>query len=77
MDGRIEQADSADRSCDKGIVMTDQELARILTEREEMRKKGRECPVPKPGGWVGQWLGFRAEGSKAQSLEKRAGKEQT
>ena len=34
---------------------------RVREEAEEMRKRGRECPVPKPGGWVGEWLGFAGE----------------
>ncbi|KAF2121096.1 hypothetical protein BDV96DRAFT_483786 [Lophiotrema nucula] len=27
----------------------------------EARRKGRECPVPKPGGLIGQVLGFKKE----------------
>jgi len=30
-------------------------------ETEELRRKGRECPVPKPAGMVGRILGFRRE----------------
>ena len=26
--------------------------------------KDRECPVPKPSGFVGRWLGFRDEGAQ-------------
>ena len=34
----------------------------IQEEREAMRKRGHECPVPKPRGWVGEVLGFRGRG---------------
>jgi len=30
-------------------------------ETEELRRMGRECPVPKPAGAVGRLLGFRRE----------------
>ena len=30
-------------------------------ETEELRRRGRECPVPKPAGMVGRMLGFRRE----------------
>lgn len=46
------------------------EIGRMELAREEMgqrerelmerRRRGHECPVPKPGGWVGGLLGFRA-----------------
>lgn len=29
-------------------------------ERGAKRRGGRECPVPKPGGILGEWLGFHA-----------------
>jgi len=32
-----------------------------VDETEELRRKGRECPVPKPAGMVGRILGFRRE----------------
>ena len=30
-------------------------------ETEELRRMGRECPMPKPAGAVGRLLGFRRE----------------
>jgi len=63
-DGEIEPAGSANGRSEKGMGMTDQELARMVTEREEIRKKGRECPVPKPGGWVGEWFGWKSGAGK-------------
>jgi cytochrome c oxidase assembly factor 2 len=58
-EGGTEQTDSANRRSEQVMGITDQELARMVTEREETRKKGRECPVPKPGGWVGEWFGWK------------------
>lgn len=70
-----------DRICgEKGRL----EVGRMELEREEMearrevrerRRRGHECPVPKPGGWVGGLLGFREErkgdGEEVVSSEKR------
>lgn len=30
----------------------------LAEERERMKKQGHECPIPKPGGIVGEVLGF-------------------
>ncbi|KAK0665880.1 hypothetical protein QBC41DRAFT_281976 [Cercophora samala] len=30
-------------------------------ERERERRAERECPVPKPGGILGEWLGFHKD----------------
>ncbi len=53
--------------------MTDQEHARMVTEREEIRRKGRECPVPKAGGWVREWFGGKSgvgkDGKQCGNLE--------
>jgi cytochrome c oxidase assembly factor 2 len=41
---------------------TDEEASTFLQmeeEAEKMAKIGRTCPVPKPGGIVGELLGFR------------------
>lgn len=59
-DGDFELADRANRRSEKGMGMTDQELARMVAEREELRSKGRECPVPKPGGRIGEWFGWKS-----------------
>lgn len=40
--------------------MADRELAQMVTEREEMRRTGRECPVPKPGGRIGELFGWNS-----------------
>jgi cytochrome c oxidase assembly factor 2 len=40
---------------------SDDEVSRFLqleAEAESMAKLGRECPVPKPSGVLGKWLGF-------------------
>lgn len=33
-------------------------------ERDIMRKKSHECPVPKPRGRLGEVLGFKKEGTE-------------
>lgn len=33
------------------------------SDSREVRRSKRECPVPKPGGLVGEILGFKASGS--------------
>jgi cytochrome c oxidase assembly factor 2 len=33
-------------------------------EAEMLEKEARECPVPKPGGFVGRLLGFQQDGNK-------------
>ncbi|KAI4265597.1 MAG: hypothetical protein L6R38_009301 [Xanthoria sp. 2 TBL-2021] len=35
-----------------------QEQVMTETEQEALRKKAHECPVPKPGGRIGEMLGF-------------------
>lgn len=43
----------------------DEELVKFRQMEEEadtLAKMGRECPVPKPGGLVGEILGFRQRG---------------
>lgn len=66
MDGETEQADTTSRRCEKGMGMTDPELARIVAEREELRSKGRECPVPKPGGRIGEWFGWKSGAAREE-----------
>ncbi|KAL1998643.1 hypothetical protein VTN02DRAFT_5814 [Thermoascus thermophilus] len=42
--------------------VVDEEVSTFLQmeeEAERMAKVGRECPVPKPGGIIGEILGFR------------------
>lgn len=46
-----------------GKAGEEEDMKAMIAEREELRRRGRECPVPKPGGWVGEWLGFRSEKS--------------
>ena len=52
----------------KGRMEVEREIRRAREDMEarrevqERRRRGHECPVPKPGGWVGGLLGFREEG---------------
>ncbi|KAK4181821.1 hypothetical protein QBC36DRAFT_226198 [Triangularia setosa] len=47
-----------------------EELLKLRRERQERREKerkeGRECPVPKPGGMLGEWLGFHKDTVKKE-----------
>ena len=36
-----------------------------LTEKEIMARRAHQCPVPKPGGRIGQVLGF-SDGKKGE-----------
>lgn len=48
-------------------------VAGYVSSRKE---KSRECPVPKPGGLVGQFLGFKGEQSgRAPAVRVEAEKE--
>ncbi|RDA89469.1 hypothetical protein CP533_1521 [Ophiocordyceps camponoti-saundersi (nom. inval.)] len=38
---------------DQGMVQFDQPAGEVVASRTK-----RECPVPKPGGALGRWLGF-------------------
>jgi cytochrome c oxidase assembly factor 2 len=61
-----DQLTSAD-SIPRGQATTDEEVSTFLQlekEAETMAKVGRECPVPKPGGIVGQILGFTDRGKE-------------
>ena len=41
-------------------------------EATELERQSRECPVPKPKGWVGSILGFsKDEGAVDTEAEKR------
>lgn len=37
----------------------------------------RECPVPKPGGMLGEWLGFHKESADASGATARASNQGT
>ena len=41
-------------------------------ERRKMLAKAHECPVPKPGGRIGQLLGFTGGGEEKVSRENRS-----
>lgn len=40
-------------------------------ERDALEKKRHECPVPKPGGWIGQMFGFTEDAPKKESRNLR------
>jgi cytochrome c oxidase assembly factor 2 len=41
-------------------------------EAEMLEKEARECPVPKPGGFLGQLLGFRQDGNKQDEVRQES-----
>jgi len=54
-------------------VLDDVEEDRCLDEEllQEQRRRGRrECPIPKPGGIVGEVLGFKSENDSNDSTHK-------
>ncbi|GAO16749.1 uncharacterized protein UV8b_06820 [Ustilaginoidea virens] len=44
-----------------GIVQFDQTTDECVVDSASERTR-RECPVPKPGGRLGEWLGFKRAG---------------
>lgn len=44
-----------------GIVQFEQTSGGEEMKRLQDERSKRECPVPKPGGILGEWLGFHAE----------------
>lgn len=53
-----------------GIVHFEQTSGNEETMRLQAERSARECPVPKPGGILGEWLGFHAE-KKADAAPSR------
>ncbi|KAH6692396.1 hypothetical protein F5X68DRAFT_58131 [Plectosphaerella plurivora] len=53
-----------------GIVHFEQTSGNEETMRLQAERSARECPVPKPGGMLGEWLGFHAE-KKADTTPSR------
>lgn len=47
------------------------EMSKLRAERQERERKARECPVPKPSGRLGEWLGFKSSSWDGQSEGKR------
>lgn len=44
-----------------GIVQFESTPADAESMRLQAERSKRECPVPKPGGMLGEWLGFHAD----------------
>lgn len=53
---------------DRGIR---EEMSKLRAEREERERKARECPVPKPRGRLGKWLGFERDASDVKAVKER------
>ncbi|KAK0735805.1 hypothetical protein B0T21DRAFT_368567, partial [Apiosordaria backusii] len=52
-----------------------EELQRVRRERraERAERGKRECPVPKPGGVLGEWLGFHKDTTAVDKGELKRG----
>lgn len=48
------------------------ETATEEVEGTEMKSSGRECPIPKPGGMVGEMLGFKRQGVDSRIASTQA-----
>ena len=61
-------------SPDRSGRPTDEEVSTFLQLEEEAKSiadSRRECPVPKPGGVVGELLGFKRDGNGQQEQQRR------
>lgn len=59
----------------------DQGIAGNGITEEALKARGRECPVPKPGGIIGQVLGFKSERTiqpviEVEPVQQRASRSQ-
>lgn len=52
-------------------------VVKIISDGEQsaLRRKGHECPVPKPQGFVGRMLGFNGASSEASRASRLSGPE--
>lgn len=65
------------RKVEDGAADANQTNSEVLTT--DLESRSRECPVPKPGGLVGQMLGLKAQGEaeterptvRIETIEKR------
>jgi len=60
------------------VLVPDEQDSLVVSEEDDttngsvdgvMKAKGRECPLPKPGGIIGQVLGFKSEERPAVEVE--------
>jgi len=57
---------------ERGISEEDRALFQQLEEESKvLQREARECPVPKPRGWVGRMLGFDGQASEKASKHSR------
>lgn len=71
---KVQQTDPQTQTRDLKEIRQDSEvesqrMARESREdEEELRRKSRECPVPKPAGMVGRILGFKQEEERVRPV---------
>lgn len=46
----------------------DETSINLAEESERMKKRGHECPIPKPGGIVGEVLGLEKSNDRMRKL---------
>ena len=49
-------------------------LKMLQQEAKQLEQQARECPVPKPRGFVGRMLGFEQSSTRQQTEEKQPSK---
>ncbi|KAI4117751.1 MAG: hypothetical protein LQ345_002080 [Seirophora villosa] len=60
----------AESSVSPSHTTVEQDVAMTEEERDALTKKAHECPVPKPGGRIGEMLGFmKDERKQSKSLQ--------
>ena len=63
-EGAIEEDSTAESSNQIPLQISEE-------EKDFMRKKAHECPVPKPPGIIGRLLGFKGEDSREEKPRPR------
>ena len=63
-DDPIDESSGAGREARMPLYISEQ-------EKERMRKKAHECPVPKPPGVIGRILGFNVEDREEEQSRPR------
>jgi cytochrome c oxidase assembly factor 2 len=64
-------AEDMDANGNNTIDLKEEAMARVIGE-----SRGRECPVPKPGGVIGRFFGFQGEQQGRQQQEQLQDREQ-
>ena len=69
----VDSSDEPETVPSRTPPLTDDEVSTFLqleAEAENLSQRRRECPIPKPGGIVGELLGFKNQGDKRPQKER-------